>query len=31
MIAAAGAARLAAGVRSGLTLNALPDWALEAV
>jgi len=29
MIAAAGTARLAAGVRAGLTLNAVPDWALE--
>jgi len=29
MIGAAGAARLAAGERAGLTLNARPDWALE--
>ena len=29
MIAAAGAARLAAGERAPLTLNARPDWALE--
>jgi hypothetical protein len=29
MIAAAGTARLAAGERADLTLNAVPDWSLS--